>query len=253
MQFKSIAQKKEFKWFLLTIIVIVPLLIFSVNAANHNQASDENRIVDKKQSNESVQKQAPIAPSVMALTPNPMLGTATPKLKLIEYSDYYCPYCGVMHQESILPIVKKYGDQIQFESKMVAVMSEQSYISAHAAFCANENDKYWEISDKFFDRVKPLMGKPKTKETYSKLKALMAEGTPDYLTKIAATVEGINIDEFASCMNSNRYRSRIETNIAEYKRLGTRGVPVLIINNKMLPGYVPYDQLETIIQSELAK
>ncbi len=77
-------------------------------------------------------------------------------------------------------------------------------LKAHvAANCAGDQGKYWEAHSRLF-----------------KTKAL----TPNDLTKLAETL-GLNMQEFATCMNSGKYIIEIRDDQTQGRTAGVRGTP----------------------------
>ncbi len=72
-----------------------------------------------------------------------------------------------------------------------------------AANCAGDQGKYW-----------------KAHSTLFKTKAL----TPNDLTKLAETL-GLNMQEFETCMNNEKYVAEIRNDQAQGRKAGARGTP----------------------------
>jgi len=45
----------------------------------------------------------------------------------------------------------------------------------------------------------------------------------------------------------------LDKNYEYFTRLGLRGTPAIIINDQVIPGYVPFEELEKVIDQELKK
>ncbi len=114
-------------------------------------------------------------------------------------------------------------------------------LKAHvAANCAGDQGKYWEAHSRLF-----------------KTKAL----TPNDLTKLAETL-GLNMQEFATCMNSGKYVAEIRNDQTQGRKAGARGTPAfyfgLTIPNsstievtKYLKGAQPFVKFEKVIEELL--
>jgi protein-disulfide isomerase len=114
-------------------------------------------------------------------------------------------------------------------------------LKAHvAANCAGDQGKYWEAHSRLF-----------------KTKAF----TPNDLTKLAKTL-GLNMQEFETCMNSEKYVAEIRNDQTQGRKAGVRGTPAfyfgLTIPNsstirvtKYFRGGQPYAKFEKVIEELL--
>lgn len=179
-------------------------------------------------------------------------GPSTAKVTIIELSDYFCPYCLALYTDALKPLLKKYEGQVRFASQQVVVLDTMAYSATHASRCAEEQGRYWDIHDKLMERVRPFLGLPKTLSNFQKMQQLAQETTTPELTKIAATIPGVDTTAFISCMNSDRYRGQIAQVTNTFRSYGFRGVPVLLINGHFMTTHNPV-QIESMIQEELNK
>jgi len=177
-------------------------------------------------------------------------GPSTAKVTIIELSDYFCPYCLDLYTRSMKPILKKYQGQVRFASQQVVVLDTMSYSSTHASRCAEEQGRYWDIHEKLMERVRPFLGLPHTLSNLRKMQELSKKTTTDVLTKLAGTISGIDTTVFRSCMDSDRYRSEIAQTTEVFRRYGFRGVPVLLINKRLVNSNDPAE-IDMIVQQEL--
>jgi len=77
-------------------------------------------------------------------------GKSDAQVKMIEFSDFECPYC-----KSAAPTVKavqdKYGDKLSLEYRHFPLaFHSKAQKAAEAAECAGEQGKFWEFHDKIF-------------------------------------------------------------------------------------------------------
>lgn len=183
---------------------------------------------------------------------SPVKGPANAKVTIIEYSDYFCPGCLPFYENAIEPVLKKYGNKVRFVSIQVNVLMNLGYSSVHAAYCADEQGKYWEIHDRLMERMRPFVGKPKNWELGKAIMQISKDGTPEYFTKIAEKIDGVDTNKFLECMNSNKYSDRIEETTAAFQKLGFMGVPVIIINGQYFTGNPTQESLENAIDAIIA-
>lgn len=94
----------------------------------------------------------------------------------------------------------------------------ESNWAAYAAECAKEQGKFWEYHDKLFS---VWSGENVGAYTKPKLKQYAV----DLKLETAA---------FNQCLDTDKYASVIQSDIAEATRLGVQGTPTFFVNNRLL-------------------
>jgi protein-disulfide isomerase len=110
--------------------------------------------------------------------------------------------------------------------------------AAEAAECAAEQGKFWEMSDKMFE-----------KQTLGLSVAQLSQYARESGVK--------DIAKFDSCVSSGKYASRVASDLAGGEAAGVTGTPGTIILTKdgkkqLIPGALPYDSVKQMIDSLLA-
>jgi protein-disulfide isomerase len=155
-------------------------------------------------------------------------GTSTPKITIIEFSDFDCPYC---RQE--YTAVREIGYKFQNSVKIIFKdfpLHDNSLDLAMAGRCAGEQGFFWPMHDKLF--------------------SLQGQFPTSSLPDIAVFV-GANKTKFIQCFNSHKYLSDIKNDYLDGKNLGVTGTPTFFFNGYMMAGEIPEDKLEEIIQQFL--
>lgn len=156
---------------------------------------------------------------------NYWLGTSSPQITIVEFSDYACPYC-----QASFPVIReislKYSDRIKFIFRDFPV-HENSLELAMAARCAGGQGRFWQMHDKLFQYSDSI--------TAGELKDL-------------ANDIGADIDKFSACMAEARYKPSIQKDYTDGEFLGITGTPTWYINGYKLQGAVPRDQFISIIE-----
>jgi protein-disulfide isomerase len=147
-------------------------------------------------------------------------GKADAEITLYEYSDYVCPYCARFH-----PIAKKAleqnGDKINWVFRHWPLPGHDpiATMAAMGGECATEmggNAKFWEYTDNVFAADS------------SGVKI----GSVDDLASIAQNI-GIDSAKFKTCVESNKYLSRVQEDLKEGTDAGVEGTPGnILVNNK---------------------
>ncbi len=171
---------------------------------------------------------------------DPYLGDRSAPVKIIEFSDFQCPFCRRFWREAIPSIKKDFIDT----GKAVLVFRDfplgihpAAHISSQAAQCANEQGKFWEMHDKIF-------AEQDKKGT----------GTVEYglneLKKWASEI-GLETSKFNQCLDSGKYKSEVDKDFNDGSAAGVTGTPSVFINGKLVVGAQPYSAFKQIIEEEL--
>jgi protein-disulfide isomerase len=169
-------------------------------------------------------------------------GNPDAPIKIVEYSDFECPFCKRFH-DTMNEVIDKYGasgevawvfrqfplDQLHpVKARAVAVASE----------CAAElggNDAFWKFTDGYFD-VTLTNNQTNTEVVIPQL----------------AKAAGLNQTAFQTCFESGKHDSSIEADIANAVETGGRGTPWSIMigpDGKTYPinGALPLAAIEQLI------
>jgi len=164
---------------------------------------------------------------------DPSWGPEDAPVTIIEFSDFQCPFCGRFHQETYPQLREAYGDRIRFVYRDFPILQlhPNAAISAQAANCANEQEKYWEYHDLLL-----------TNQNQSDRAAL---------GNFAEQLD-LDINAFDECIDSGRYEQEVNADVQEGSRYGVQGTPTFFINGRPIVGAQPFEVFSAIIDEELA-
>jgi protein-disulfide isomerase len=168
----------------------------------------------------------------VALGDAPTRGPASAKVKIVEWSDFQCPFCSRVGP-TLEQVRKEYGDQVQLSFKHMPLSFHDKAKGAHAAAeAAGRQGKFWEFHDKLFANQRAL----------------------DEATYLAYAKEfGLDVEKFKNDMASAHVQKRIDADIAQAGSLGVTGTPAFYINGRFLSGAQPFESFKRVIDEELAK
>ena len=169
----------------------------------------------------------------LATADDPSFGPADAKIVIVEFSDFECPACGEVYPV-VAELLKNYGDQIRFVFRDFPLtdLHPNAVKAAVAAQCANDQGKFWPMYDKLFTNQENL--------TETDLKT--------YAIQI-----GLNSLQFGNCLDSDRFLSEVEADLAEGIAAGVNATPTFFINGFKVEGVVPLSVFQKIIVAELNK
>ena len=168
------------------------------------------------------------------MTDYPSLGPESAPVTIVEYGDLGCPACWAWHKLGVLKDIRaKYGDQVRFVWRDFPVVTLQSPKAAEAAQCAHEQSKFWKFHDLIFDGDSPG--------------AISKDDLKAYAAKL-----GLDMDKFNECVDSRRYRDKVNNQQHEAFEAGFNGSPAFLVNDKPIVGAQRFEVFEKVIDSFLA-
>lgn len=158
-----------------------------------------------------------------------------PKVTIVEFADYQCPYCVRAH-ETIEKVLGDYKDKVQFIYKDFPLLQihPEALPAAIAAKCAASQNKYWEMHKLLY--IKGSTEKL-SNETYNKI----------------ATEIKLNVPEFKTCIEDKdkTLSKSIMAQMEEGNNIGVSGTPSIFINGEKFEGNLSIAGLKKAIDEKL--
>ncbi len=168
-------------------------------------------------------------PAVLQPEETSVRGEADAPITIVEFSDYQCPYCQRYFNEAYSQVIANYVETGQvryvFKDFPIGQIHPQATSAAEAARCAGEQDAYWEMHDKLFERQDAWAGQE--------------DPVPAFLELGQAV--GLDAGTLQSCLESGRYAVDVQQDLAEGQALGVTGTPTFFIDGYPIVGAQPYD------------
>jgi protein-disulfide isomerase len=184
-------------------------------------------------------------------TPRPMaegaaMGDPNAPVRIDVFSDFQCIAC-VQFAERVEPdLVESYvaEGEVYLVFRHFPIIDQraagsESRQSANASMCAAEQGRFWDYHDI--------------------LTANYQGANQGFFRdrRLVAFAESLNLDmnQFNTCFQENRFRQQIESDLAEGTRLNITGTPSVFVNGRQIaPGFVPsFTQLQEAIEAELGR
>jgi protein-disulfide isomerase len=189
-----------------------------------------NQMVEKLQTSEREQQMQESRKAVASNSTHlfksatdPVAGNPDGNVTMVEFFDYNCGYCKRAVSD-VLRLTEE-DKNLRIVMKEFPILSEGSVIASRAALAAREQGKYWELH----------------------LALMAASGGVDSEAKVMqiASDAGLDVDRLKADMKSKA--AEIETIIKDNRELaqalGINGTPAFVIDDIVVPGAVPYEQL----------
>ncbi len=162
-------------------------------------------------------------------------GDPNAPVKIIEYSDFECPYCAKFYKETLPLIEKEYIStgkaKLEYRHFPLA-FHKNAQKAAEASECAADQGKFWEMHDIIFENQEQI--------------------AIDDLKTYAVQI-GLDVQEFNECLDSGIKSAKIRDDVASGKDAGVSGTPSFLINGRLVVGAQPYAVFKQVIDGELAK
>jgi len=148
-----------------------------------------------------------------------VMGSDSAPVEVVEYSDFECPFCARFANLQ-MPAVRRQLIEtglVRWRFRDFPLPGHPySRYAAHAAQCAGEQNRFWEMHDALFaDHSWAQTGK-----------------NPRGLFNSMAQRVGLDMGAYAACMAANRYAARIEASRLEGEARGVGGTPTFFVNGQ---------------------
>ncbi|HNO83211.1 MAG TPA: thioredoxin domain-containing protein [Anaerolineales bacterium] len=199
---------------------------------------------------------------IISVEPNPRpqadannMGDPNAPVKLVEYSDYQCPFCERFASETEAKLVEAYVStgKLYFTyrsagnwvSDNIRGGKTESEDAAKAAYCAGDQNLYWEMHDMLFANV---LGEDVDSFTDRRLAAI-AEQT------------GVDMTQFNDCYSSGKFDDQVFQDGKDALTAGVRGTPGFVLSyvnasgeevTQLIEGAQPFDVFAQAIDAALA-
>jgi protein-disulfide isomerase len=176
-------------------------------------------------------------PSARTDEGDPVLGSPDAPVTIVEYSDYQCPHCASFAQNTLPEVIKSYiaTGKVRHIHKNAAILGEESQWAAMAALCAADQDRFWQYHEHLFRKQSG-----RNEGAFSR----------DNLKQFAADL-GLDTTAFNQCLDENKYSQTVVEETEAGKQRGVEGTPSFFVNDELIPGNVPFDQMKAIIDKHL--
>lgn len=162
---------------------------------------------------------------------SPAKGPMQAAVTIVEFSDFECPFCSEV-QTTLKQLVQNYEKEVRLVFKHMPLEGHRNSLpAARAAFCAAEQDRFWQYHDALF---------------------ASRNLSPAIFDEIAANL-GLGLPKFQACMNSEHSRAAIIKDIETARLFHIESTPTFIVNGKLIKGALSFADFQKIIERELSQ
>jgi len=158
--------------------------------------------------------------STNAKPTNHVIGQGTSGVKLVEYGDFECPFCG-QYYPIVEQVKDKYKDQITFQFRHLPLITvhRHALAAARAAEAADKQGKFWEMYNLLFQNQSSWSARDDASKVFEQ-----------YATQL-----GLNLTRFKADVTSAQTNAVINTDIAEFKKTKAKmSTPTFFLDGKQI-------------------
>ncbi len=158
---------------------------------------------------------------------DPVRGNPRGNVSIVEFFDVRCPYCKRLHAE--MAEVLRRDRNLRVIMKDMPILGPQSVVASRALLAAQRQGKYVELHD----ALMRMRGEP-----------------TDAAIREEAERVGLDVPRLFREMDDAAIQRRLDANIALGRALQIEGTPALVVGETLIPGALPAEQLERLIEAE---
>jgi len=189
------------KYQLLLIPVVIGIISGALMASYPESESDSNILTTAK----------------LIKDGSPILGDSSASITILEWGDYQCTFCYKFHQNTLDIINEDFikTGKVKLVFKDFPLNGPDSFLAAEAAYCAQDQQKYWQYHDELYKN----WGGERTGWI-----------TRESLNEFANTVN-LDLDGFNTCLDNHKYQNKVISLHEFGKELGIDATPSFLVFN----------------------
>ena len=150
-------------------------------------------------------------------------------ITIVEFYDYNCGYCKQV-PETLAQLIEE-DPNIKIIFKELPILAESSQFASVAAMASMKQDKFMEFHSALMQNKRQL--------------------TEELILQIASD-SGVNQEQLLQDMADPEIETNLMKNKYLVQNIGISGTPGFVIGNQIIPGYIPFDKLKSIVDEERA-
>ncbi|HEY6909467.1 MAG TPA: thioredoxin domain-containing protein [Myxococcales bacterium] len=164
----------------------------------------------------------------------PAIGARRPKVTIVEWSDFQCPFCGKV-EPTLRQILDTYKDEVRIVWRNEPLSFHPNAMpAAKAAMAAARqgNDKFWKMHDLMFAHQGEL-----SEAKYEEW----------------ARQVGLDMAKWKADKESAEVAALIAKDSAYATQVGADGTPSFFLNGKFISGAMPFETFKAVIDEQIQK
>ena len=211
-------------WGIIILVILVIIVLFAALFAYQ-----VSKLFKEKKAGTFLTGDAPYNMELFVDELSPSWGPDDATVKIVEFGDFNCSRCLEFY-----PVEKrlkeKYEDKIKFYWRNYPVNKESSVNFALAGICADRQDLFWPLHDRFFQ-----------------LQGTISLGDIEPM----AEALGVDLVKFKECLDHSLTMSQLRKDFFAAQDGEIAGTPTFIINGYKIEGAITFEALDAVVQKFL--
>lgn len=163
--------------------------------------------------------------------PGAMEGAPNARVTFVVFADYQCPFCRDL-ESKIAKVRASKGSLIAYEYRNFPLAGHSfARAAAIAAECARRQGRFQAFHDSLFAQQDSLGKKP--------------------WSQFAEQASVHDLTTFNNCVADSATAAIVDDDLKAGEKLGVTGTPTFLVNDRLLPGTVPSDELDQLVAKAL--
>ena len=171
-----------------------------------------------------------------------VIGSDSAPVEVVEFADFECPACGsfaTLTEPDVRSRLVNTG-LVRYRFLDFPLNMHRNTWPAHrAAWCAGEQNKFWEMHDAIFFNQDRWNGE--------------ATSRPDRALADLARPLALNMDQYTACVSSGKYDPQIRANVDVGVKRQVASTPTFLIGNTRVANAMSYDEFKRHFDEALAQ
>jgi protein-disulfide isomerase len=175
-------------------------------------------------------------------------GDSKAPIRIDEYGDFQCPHCRNFYLQTEPQLVEQYvatGKVYFVYHSFGSFIGQESEAAAEAAYCAGDQNKFWEMHDMLFTNQ---LGENANSFTDRRLRAMASE-------------LGLDSGEFNSCLSNGTYTSKVTQDAKDALAAGVQATPSFVMTyvvngqtkTQLITGAQPIESFQQAIDAAMTE
>jgi protein-disulfide isomerase len=214
------------KLFYGVLVAIGVVGVAAVWTASRNSGADTAQLLD-----------SPVPVNASAF-PGYVMGSEAAPVEIVEYADFTCGACGtftILQGPDIKQRLVATGlTRLRFRA---FALNQGSLLPMHAADCAGEQGRFWEMHDQLMFQQRDWM----------------SNSRPMRVIRDYARDVGLDMDAYDRCMEDGRFMNRIIATRDEISGMNIHQTPTFDVGQIRVSGAISYDSIKVLVDKATAQ
>lgn len=167
------------------------------------------------------------------------MGDPNAAVQVEEFADFQCPACAIFVSADEPSLVSTYvaSGKINFKFTPYSFLGPESVLAAEAAYCANDQGKFWEYHDTLYQNQN---GENQGYFTNTRLISF-ANGL------------GLDTNQFSTCLSGEKYKQKVQDDLTYGTTKNVDRTPSFLVNGRLVYADTVASVIETAVNTAAKK